>query len=202
MISAVDFLQLLVLLDDQGRDDVAWAENRCPPADAEDFALETIYVICNSGMRFTVARLIYDKVVALLKEGKPVNGNILGKSGKAAAIDKIWAARQTYFDGFMASATDAERLSWCGTIPWIGGITKYHLAKNFGVNVAKPDVHLQRLADRENVTVQQLCERLAAETGYRVATVDTILWRACATGILVSKTGVIREDVAVASSWH
>lgn len=66
------------------------------------------------------------------------------------------------------------------------------MAKNFGAQVAKPDVHLQRLADREGVTAQELCERLAAETGWKVSTVDTLLWRAAATGHINSRTGELR----------
>jgi len=85
----------------------------------------------------------------------------------------------------------ADKVEFCASLPWIGNITKYHLAKNFGADVAKPDVHLQRLADREGTTAQALCERLAKATGYRAATVDVLLWRACANGIINSRTGEI-----------
>jgi hypothetical protein len=61
------------------------------------------------------------------------------------------------------------------------------LAKDFGLQVAKPDVHLARLAARENASVERLCSRLSKQSGFGVAAVDTILWRACATGILDSK---------------
>ena len=57
---------------------------------------------------------------------------------------------------------------------------------HLGVNVAKPDVHLERLAAHEGVAPAELCERLAAERGYREATVDSILWRACADRVLDS----------------
>jgi hypothetical protein len=78
-------------------------------------------------------------------------------------------------------------VAFCGTLPWVGPITKYHLAKNFGGNFAKPDVHLQRLADAEGTTPQELCERLGEATGYRASTIDLILWRACADGIINSR---------------
>ena len=84
----------------------------------------------------------------------------------------------------------------CASLPWIGDITKYHLAKNLGANVAKPDRWLVRLADAEKTTVDQLCRRLAIATGDRVATVDVVLWRACAVGVLVIDGGMI----SVASS--
>lgn len=189
MITAADFNSVLSMLGQQGQNDVDWAQNLSPPETAEEFALETIYVICNSGMKNTVARQIYNRVVGNLRAGEPIKGNILGKSGKAAAIDKIWKERDRYFAEYMAAA---DKVAYARTVPWIGSITCYHMVKNFGADVAKPDVHLKRLADREGVTSQQLCERLAAETGLRVATVDTVLWRACATGIINSTTGNIR----------
>jgi hypothetical protein len=188
MITSSDFQRLIENLGAYAAHDVAWAEALMPPTDADEFALEVIFVICNSGMQNEIARKIFERVRALLQAGQSVKGNILGKSGKAAAIDRIWADRAAMLAGYLAAV---DKLEFCRTLPWIGGITCYHVAKNFGADVAKPDVHLQRLADREGATVQALCERLAAETGYRVATVDTILWRACALGLINSRTGAI-----------
>lgn len=169
-------------------DDIAWSERCMPPTDAGEFAIEAIFVICNSGMKNTVARRIFDKVRAALAAGQSAR-TVFGHPGKAAAIDAIWRDRQAWFDGFMAAE---DKVAFCETIPWIGGITKYHLAKNFGAQVAKPDVHLQRLADLHDITPQALCEQLAASSGLKVATVDLILWRACAIGVLDGRTGRIR----------
>ena len=165
--------------------DIEWAENCGPPACAEDFARETIFVICNSGMKNTVARGIFDRVRAALARGDSAR-TVFNHPGKARAIDDIWARREEYFAGFLAAA---DPLEYCASIPWVGPITKYHLAKNFGAQVAKPDVHLQRLAALEDTTPQALCERLAQESGFKVATVDVLLWRACAVGIIDSRTG-------------
>ena len=67
------------------------------------------------------------------------------------------------------------------TLPWIGPITKYHLARNLGIDVAKPDRHLVRLAKRfgynESTGVQQMCEELAERTRDRIGVVDVVLWR-------------------------
>ena len=52
-------------------------------------------------------------------------------------------------------------------------------------------MHLQRLAALEDSTPQVLCERLAQESGFKVATVDVLLWRACAVGIIDSRPGAI-----------
>lgn len=190
MITLDDFNLLVQLLGDEARDDIEWAEALTDPTGPDDFAEEVIFVICNSGMRYTVARQIYERCMLALGQSRPV-ASAFGHVGKAAAIEKIWWERRELFAAYLA-ATD--KLDFLVSLPWIGDITKYHLAKNFGVNVAKPDVHLQRLADREGCTAQALCERLAVATGYRVATVDTVLWRACAKGVMDSRTGRIASS--------
>ena len=167
--------------------DIEWSENCGPPASAEDFAREAIFVICNSGMKNTVARGIFNRVLAALARGDSAR-TAFNHPGKARAIDDIWARREEYLAGFLSAA---DPLEYCASIPWIGAITKYHLAKNFGAQVAKPDVHLQRLAALEGSTPQALCERLAQESGFKIATVDVLLWRACAVGIIDSRTGAI-----------
>lgn len=185
MLTADDLATFIRALGTVADDDIAWSESIEPPASPEDFALEAIFVICNSGMKNTVARRIFEKCRDALLDQQSAS-SAFGHAGKAGAIDKIWGDRGQLFADYMAAD---DKLAFCGSLPWIGGITKFHLAKNFGVDCAKPDVHLQRLADREGCTAQALCERLAAETGYRVATVDLILWRACANGVINSRTG-------------
>lgn len=171
-----------------GDDDIEWSEACAPPIDADAFAREAIFVICNSGMKNTVARLIFDRVMRSLELDKSAF-DAFGHKKKAEAIDDIWLNRETLFRGYLKSV---DKLSFLVSLPNIGPITKYHLAKNFGLQYAKPDVHLKRLADREHCTAQALCERLALETGYKIATVDVLLWRACAVGIINSRTGTFR----------
>jgi hypothetical protein len=164
--------------------DVEWAEGVSEPLDRDEFAREAIFVICNSGMRFTVAEGIFRRVIAALDRGESA-GTAFGHKGKAGAIDLIWSRRGELLRQYRASA---DKLAFCEALPWIGGITKYHLAKNFGLDVAKPDVHLQRLADHEGTTPQQLCADLARATGLRVNTIDVVLWRACAIGAINSRS--------------
>jgi hypothetical protein len=175
--------------------DVAWAEAIEPPTDPDAFARETIFVIANSGMRHTVARGIFERVMKSLDRGGSAH-DAFGHRGKAAAMDRIWAERDAMLAGFHAAA---DRLAYCETIPWIGGITKYHLAKNFGVDVVKPDVHLVRLANAFATSPDALCGHVAAATGWRLATVDTLLWRACATGVLCGRSGRLLGTPALAA---
>ncbi len=166
--------------------EIEWARKVCAPENAYLFASEAIFVICNSGMKAQVARTIYANVMTALVGGRPVF-QVFKHAHKAKSIETIWANRAKLYAAYMALETDTQRIEAIDDLPHIGGITKYHLAKNFGLNVAKPDRHLQRLADREGVSPQALCERLARESGDRVTVVDLVLWRACNLGLLKSR---------------
>jgi DnaJ-domain-containing protein 1 len=64
------------------------------------------------------------------------------------------------------------------TLPFIGPVTQFHLAKNIGLDVAKPDRHLVRIAQLfQFASVQDLCETIANQAGTRVAVVDLVFWR-------------------------
>lgn len=162
---------------------IEWSEAILPAADADEFARRAIYVICNSGMKNSVAVGIYERCIRAL-EAKGTCTAVFGHPGKRVAIDQIWAGRQALFEGYQRCD---DHVAYLIELPWIGGVTAYHLAKNLGVDVPKPDVHLERLAQREGTTTFKLCRRLARHTGYRVATIDSILWRACADGLLDSR---------------
>jgi hypothetical protein len=159
------------------------SERLAAPLSAYQFATEAIYVIVNSGMRNSIARGIAERCIAALEATDSCKA-AFGHPGKASGIDAIWADRERLYADYLAAD---DRVAFLQTLPWIGPITKFHLAKNFGGNFAKPDVHLNRLADAEGTTAQALCERLAAESGYRAATIDLILWRACADEIISSR---------------
>lgn len=184
MIDTAEFLRIVEAVRAAGYgDDITWSESLEPPDDADEFAREIIYVICNSGMKHTVAARIFNNVVAALDRGQSASTGF-GHQGKADAIDRIWRDRVE-----LLAAHDAaeDKVAWAVSLPWIGPITKYHVAKNFGADVVKPDIHLQRLADAEGATPEELCVRLARATGFRIATVDSVLWRACAIGIVNSR---------------
>lgn len=196
MIHSADFQRILIANKKAGwGEDIDWAEKIAPPKTAEDFAGEAIWTICCSGMKFTVARIIEKRCTDALAAGTPV-AKVFKHEGKAAAIEDIWEGRASYFaawnGGLRLAWTDKETLDFLESLPWIGPITKFQLAKNFGMDVCKPDVHMQRLADHHGVTPTKLCVDLARKTGFRIATVDTVLWRACAIGVINSKTGVIQ----------
>lgn len=62
--------------------------------------------------------------------------------------------------------------------PFIGPVTTFHLAKNLGIRVAKPDRHLSRLAASCGYTdTQTLCTYISEFTGDPVDVVDVVLRR-------------------------
>jgi len=73
-------------------------------------------------------------------------------------------------------------------LPFIGPKTKFHLARNMGFNVAKPDRHLERIAAAYKMTTASMCKYLSEKseelTGihYDVHTIDSIFWRAASEG--------------------
>ncbi len=161
---------------------IDWSEAIGPPADADTFADHAIYVIANSGMANAVALTIYERCMAALRLGY-LAADVFKHPGKAKAIDTIWRERAELFAAYQAAEDKVDQLR---ALPFIGEVTALHLAKNLGADTAKPDVHLERLARREATTTEALCARLSKETGYKVATIDTILWRASALRILNS----------------
>lgn len=169
--------RILVLGYDE---DYRWANNVPRPDSPEHFAAEYVWVVLNSGMKNQIARQIYRRVMPVLERGGSA-GEVFGHRGKAEAIDEVWRGRVEYFHMFLRAD---DEVSFCESLPWIGGITKFHLAKNLGVDCAKPDRHLERVARAAGESVDDLCARLARETGDRVAAVDYVIWRACNLGLL------------------
>lgn len=171
------------IIDKGFEEDIHWAEHIKPPEDAWHFAREYVFVVCNSGMKFQIAVKIFERVMEALTQRRSV-ATVFGHKGKAAAITKVWRNRQNYFDTFKVQPTVLDKLAYLRSLPWIGDITKYHLAKNLGVDCAKPDRHLVRIAERYGTETHALCAHLARLSGDRVATVDVVLWRAAAIGVL------------------
>jgi hypothetical protein len=161
-------------------DEASWTEELELCASPENFFIEYAWVVVNSGMKVTVAEGIFRRVLDALLDGLPAS-SAYGHPGKSAAIEAMFETRVDDFDRFQA-ATD--KLAHLQSLSWIGPITKFHLARNLGIDVCKPDRHLVRIAAQSRETPVELCGRLAAASGERIGTVDIVLWRAGALGII------------------
>lgn len=185
------FLELRQIIIDEGYgEEIVWQESLPPCVTASNFFAEYMWVVISAGMKNQIARIIKDRIDKAWAEGEPTS-SAFNHKGKVKAIDYAREHQHEYYEGWRDSK---DKLGYLRTLPYIGDITKYHLAKNLGFDIAKPDRHLVRIAESYNITPQALCERLSKETGYRISTVDLIIWRAANLGMIlsgeVSKEGV------------
>lgn len=175
------FLQLRQKIIDAGYgDEIVWAESLKPCDNADDFFQEYMWVVLSSGMKNQIARLIETRIYEAWEQGKPT-ASAFNHKGKVKAIDYVKQHRDELFKSWQ---TSTDKLSTLKALPFIGDITKYHLAKNLGADVVKPDRHLVRIAESYNTTPLELCRKLSNETGYRLCTVDLIVWRAANLGFV------------------
>lgn len=180
------YLELREKIVDMGYGgEVEWAQGVQPPATAEDLWREYAWVVLNSGMRNQVAESIWVKVQPEVEGGGSAH-NVFGHKGKSAGIDLVWKERAAYLEGFRTTRRHLGTggvILWCQELPWIGPTTRWHLAKNLGIDCAKPDRWLERVAAAAGEDVAGLCTRLAGASGDRIATVDLVIWRACNLGL-------------------
>jgi len=81
------------------------------------------------------------------------------------------------FEGFKADILQ-NPIGTLRSFPYIGPITAYHVAKNIGIRVAKPDRHLARLARTNGFkSVAEFCGTIAGFLGEDIRLVDSVLWR-------------------------
>jgi len=160
--------------------EIEWAKNIEPCKSCLKFAWEAIWTIICSGMKAQVARIIERRVYNAIYDVLPVYSAFKHK-GKAAAIEYIWGNREGLFKEYYKAE---DKLEYLKTLPWIGDITKYHLAKNLGLDVIKPDRHLVRIAAQYNTTPLEMCQKLSRETGHKLALIDTVIWRAANLGFI------------------
>lgn len=164
-------------------------------AQPDHFFAQYVFVVLNAGMKNQVAQKIYEKFMATMNMGDiiyiPEGGNIadariksldvsvIGHEGKRKAIQQAMNQYQKWFKELQIKKNNEYRLEYLETLPWIGKITKYHLARNLGIDVAKPDRHLVRLCEKFGFKdVHEMCEFISKRTGDRIGLVDVVLWRA------------------------
>lgn len=156
-------------------EEIIWQRELKPCDSSADFAAETMWVILCSGMKEQIARKIQKRIYDAWSRGNPTSSGF-NHIGKVKAIDFVYSQQPTMFENYLKAE---DKVSFLLTIPFIGKITCWHLAKNLGVDCAKPDRHLVRVADKYGTTPDQLCQSLSEKTGEKKSVIDIVLWRAC-----------------------
>lgn len=156
-----------------------------------DFLREAAWVILSAGMRETIIRQRFpalsnaffnwqcaDAIAANRSQCSEAAFEIFRHGPKIAAIVNL--TENVASNGFLRikRRLAEEGLAYLQTFDFIGPVTSFHLAKNLGINVAKPDRHLKRFADLFGFkTPQELCQMVSNQTGDSVAVVDLVFWR-------------------------
>lgn len=179
-MKASDYLKIKTLVSKTHADEIKWAKNVKLCSDPDVFLKEYMWVVVNSGLKNQVAQKIYARILDAIADRKPIK-NAFRHPGKAAAITRAIREYEEWFKEYQAAE---DKLLYLEQLPWIGKITKFHLARNLGLDVCKPDRHLVRIASKYNTTTAELCRLLAADTGDRIGLVDAVIWRAANLGLI------------------
>lgn len=156
-----------------------------------DLLREAAWVVLCSGFREAVVRRNFDFIslcfcdwesaAAICKYAEHCEATALTRFANRrkirAIVETAQLVEQVGFEKFKRSilANPTESLKF---IPYIGEITTFHLAKNLGFPVAKPDRHLQRLASVLGYGgTAGLCLDLSNMSGDSIQVVDSVLWR-------------------------
>jgi len=186
----LDAKSLVIKMGYEG--DIDWQETRDPSMATErEFLAETAWVIMNSGMRYQVVRAKWPEIREIyldfcsaedvikyrdqiITEAMKVFGNRRKLEAIVAVAEKL---DELGIDEIKKHLIDGD-IDWFQQIPFIGPVTKYHLAKSFGVPVAKPDRHLVRIAEASGYDdVQEFCKAISEFSGEKIGVVDIVLWR-------------------------
>ncbi len=108
---------------------------------------------------------------------------VFGNRKKIAAIVAMAKrlSKENWPD-FKRTMTGPEGLEFMETFPGIGPINKYHLARNIGLDYAKPDLRMEQVAEEFGYGahpqgVFRMVKDIVDATGERPGVVDIVLWR-------------------------
>ena len=159
-----------------------------------DLLRESAWVILNSGFRESVIRKHFSAISLAFGDWESAQFIVQNKklckqcaleafanTRKISAIIKIAEIINAHGAVSYLHQVMHNPIEELSALPFIGKTTVWHLAKNLGCNVAKPDRHLVRVAEKfEFDCVQEFCRYLARHTGEKVSVIDIVIWRYCA----------------------
>jgi len=172
--------------------EISWQESvNFDDVTESDFLREHAWVTLSAGMRERVIRNLFHAISSSFYDFKSAEIIVENESrcrylslkhfNNPRKVDAIIiTAHKIFSEGFMTfkKSLSLNPLEVLQSLPYIGPITCYHLAKNIGLQVAKPDRHLTRLANHAGYDdVQMFCKDISLQTGDSVPVVDIVLWR-------------------------
>jgi hypothetical protein len=156
-----------------------------------DLLREAAWVVLCTGFRESFVRTCFsfisicfcewESAAVICENADLCRATALSKFGNMRKIEAIINAakyvRSTGFDIYRTAILQ-DPIPALRRLPYIGGVTAFHLAKNLGADLAKPDRHLSRLAAAQGFyDAHALCSAIAQATGDPRNVIDLILWR-------------------------
>lgn len=172
--------------------EINWQTSQHPDnIDERTFLQESAWVIYCSGFKESTVRKYFDHISLCFCDWESASEIARNRDICTKAAMCVFKNKRKH----CAVAEVATRISKCKfsiykeklledpictlqELPFIGKITSYHLAKNLGFDIAKPDRHLLRLSKLYGyLNVQTLCSDVSSYSGDAIKVVDIILWR-------------------------
>jgi len=173
-------------------EEIDWQDNvRLSQVSEGDFLREAAWVVLSSGMREAIVRLKFPAISVAFYFWRSAN-QIVGNSEQCRAraltvfchrkkINAIITiAEQICSQGFEIFKTriESDGVEFIQSLPFMGPATSYHLAKNIGLDMVKPDRHLLRVAAVAGYeSPMLLCEDISKSVGDRLSVIDLVIWR-------------------------
>jgi endonuclease III len=173
--------------------EIEWQRSQCINAFDESTLLrESAWVILCGGFREETVRRIFDYISLCFCDWESAEAIVhsserclkaaysgFRNTRKLEAIVEISNILVETGFGPLKERILADPVNELRRLPHIGPITSVHLAKNLGLQIAKPDRHLLRVSRSLGFgdDVGKLCSTIAQHTGEKVSVVDLILWR-------------------------
>ena len=143
----------------------------------DDFFYEYVYVVIASGFKGRVAARLTPLLVDC-KGNMEKMQQIFKNQRKLNAIKDVWEKRNNW-EELRSSFVNVDSLT---NLPFIGNITKFHLARNIGlISCAKPDLHLCRwckiiCGKDDEEAVMDITKIIGEKVGSKQGSVDFALW--------------------------
>jgi len=156
-----------------------------------DFLREMAWVVLSAGFRESVLRkrfiliseafLHWSSAGEIQKTHEQCRLRALKAFNHPQKVDAILAtAELTARIGFPALKwqIESQGIRFLKQLPFIGPVTAFHLAKNLGLSVVKPDRHLVRVARAAGYDCpDSMCQVIALAVAEKTSVVDLVLWR-------------------------
>jgi len=179
-------------MDEGFGDEIVW-QNRVQFSHVSEsiFLREAAWVVLSSGMKetvvrgrfpaFSVAFCDWTSARQILENAPKCREGalrIFGHYGKVDSIIEIAGLIDSAGFNVIKDRIAEDGITFLQSLPFIGPITSFHLAKNIGLDVVKPDRHLLRISALAGYpSPAELCRQISNAVGDRVSVVDLVVWR-------------------------